>query len=518
VVVVGAGVGGLAAAILLAAKGIAVTLLEKEATPGGKMREVVAGGRAMDAGPTVFTMRAVFESLFAAAGTRLSDHVTLTPASVLARHAWPDGSRLDLFADRARSVDAIGAFAGPEEARRYLAFSDRAKALHDRLEKPFLHAAKSNPFGMAMRVGPLGGLSLLKAGAMLPLWKALGLVLKDQRLRQLYGRYATYCGASPFHAPALLMLIAHVEESGVWLVEGGMHQLALAMARVAHGLGVETIHGAEAAEILVASSRASGVRTKDGRVFAADAVVFAGDASALGEGLLGEGARPAAPAVGRDARSLSAVTWNITAPTAGFPLERHTVFFSSDYAREFREIFDRRRLPTEPTVYVCAQDRGEGATPKAGETERLLVLVNAPADGDTRNFDQGEMAACERATFGLLQRAGLSVQVTQKTARVTTPADFARLFPGTGGAIYGRAIHGFFGAFRRPGALSRLPGLHLAGGSVHPGPGVPMAALSGFRVAESVLSDFASTNRFPRTATSGGTSTGRATTAAMPSR
>jgi 1-hydroxycarotenoid 3,4-desaturase len=200
---------------------------------------------------------------------------------------------------------------------------------------------------------------------------------------------------------------------------------------------------------------------------------------------------PVPPAI----RSLSAVTWNLVAETRGFPLLRHTVFFSQDYPDEFDAIFRRTRLPNEPTVYLCAHDRDDrdGAAPEG--PERLLCLVNAPAAGDSHPFDPAEIERCETRTFTLLERCGLAVARESASRLVTTPADFHRLFPATGGALYGQASHGWRASFSRPGTRSRVPGLYLAGGSVHPGAGVPMAALSGRLAATAVLSDLTSTSR-----------------------
>lgn len=502
-VVIGAGVAGLCAALLLAARGLAVTVCDRAAAPGGKMREVVVDGVPIDAGPTVFTMRWVFEEILAEAGARLADHLTLRPAALLARHAWPDGAVLDLHADRDRTAEAIGAFAGAAAARGFRAFAARARAVFEALDRPFLRAERPGPVGLAARTGPAGLRRLFGASPFVTLWQALADHFADPRLVQLFGRYATYCGASPFAAPATLMLIAHVEQEGVWLIEGGMHRLARTLAALAEARGARLRYGCEVAEILVEAGRAAGVRLADGERLPATAVVCAADHAALAAGLFGPAARAAVVEDGAAPRSLSAVSWTLRAEARGFPLIRHTVFFSADYAAEFRALADGR-LPPDPTVYVCAQDRDEAAAP-AGP-ERLFVLVNAPPVGDAGRPTPEEIARCQEATFARLARAGLAIAARPEAMVVTTPADFARLFPATGGALYGRAVHGWRAAFRRPGATTRLPGLILAGGSVHPGPGVPMAALSGRLAAAAVMRDLASMRRYRRAATPGGTS------------
>ena len=493
VVIIGAGVGGLVTAIELAAQGLTVTLCERAPSPGGKLREVAVGPARLDAGPTVFTMRWVFEEVFAAAGASLGDRLTLKPAEVLARHAWEGGARLDLFAESARSVDAIAAFAGPAEGRRYLEFCAEARGIYETLRDPFIRGSRPSPAGLVGRVGLSGLGDLWQIKPYATLWSALGKRFKDQRLRQLFGRYATYCGSSPFLAPATLMLIAHVEQEGVWLVEGGMHRLAQALAELAHGLGAQFRYGTEVTEVLVQGKQAVGVRLAGGEELRAEAVVFNGDVQALQGGLLGTAARRAVPASAPAARSLSALTWNLVTKTAGFPLVRHTVFFSADYEKEFDELFAARRLPSQPTVYICAQDRDDQGNGTAGAAERLLCLVNAPANGDSHPYSPTEVEQCAERTFSLLNRCGLQIEPDQGHHQITSPADFARLFPATGGALYGQASHGWKASFSRPGSRSVLPGLYLAGGSTHPGAGVPMAALSGRLAASCVLADLAST-------------------------
>jgi 1-hydroxycarotenoid 3,4-desaturase len=493
VIIVGAGMGGLVAAIQLASRGIEVSVLERAAAPGGKMREVRVGDRRIDAGPTVFTMRWIFEEIFAEAGASLTDYLTLKPFEILARHAWSEHERFDLFADEERTIEAIGDFAGAAEAKRYRGFCEHARTIFETLDGPFIRASRPNPLSLVSRCGVRGFPGLRRIKPFDSLWQALGEHFKDERLRQLFGRYSTYCGSSPFLAPATLMLIAHVERQGVWSVEGGMHQTAVALARLAESLGANIEYDTDVAEILVEGGRARGVRLGSGERLSANAVVFNGDVAALANGRLGPGVTPAVGKIAPAERSLSAITWSLVAETEGFPLLRHSVFFCRDYAAEFDDIFGRSQVPREGTIYICAQDRGDHDDASPQGPERLLCLLNAPAKGDRHSFDTAEIEQCEQRAFSLLERCGLKVHRTPESGVVTTPAVFDQLFPATGGALYGQASHGWQASFTRPPSRSKVPGLYLAGGSTHPGAGVPMAAMSGKLAAASLLSDLGST-------------------------
>eukprot|EP01037_Dinobryon_pediforme_P016437 gene16437-16615_t len=477
VIVVGAGMGGLSCAIDLAASGAEVTLVEAASAPGGKMRTTPSAGGPIDSGPTVMTMRWVFEELFAAAGVSFGDRVRLRAADILARHAWPDGSKLDLFADRTRSADAIGTFSGKAAAKGFRDFCDHAGRIHDTLRDTFLTKPANGPVGLSQRIG-LGRMErLFDLRPFDTLWDVLGGYFPDPRLRQLFGRYATYCGSSPFLAPATLMLIAHVELEGVWMVEGGLQALADAMAELARSLGVTIRFGGERLD--------------------ADAVVVNGDPASL------RSATPLTPNMTPRQRSLSAITWTAQAMVEGMPLTRHNVAFSDDYPAEFRDLTERGRPPQKPTIYICAQDRGEGSAPPPGP-ERLLLLINAPPDGDRASYSSQDIRACEKRLIDQMARCGLRLDLSSAT--VTTPADFERMFPGTGGALYGKATHGWSAAFERAAAGTKVKGLYQAGGGAHPGAGVPMATLSGRLAAQRLRADFASTQLFRRAAITGGTS------------
>ncbi len=495
VAVVGAGIAGLVSALELARAGHEVRVFERQAAPGGKMRRIMAGGRPVDAGPTVFTMRWVFERIFADAGAVFADEVRLQPLRILARHSWNDSERLDLYSSVEESADAIGVFAGAREADGFRQFCVRARDIYNTLEEPFIRSPQPTPISLALGAGLRGLGDMWRISPFTTLWNALGDHFRDPRLRQLFGRYATYCGSSPFDAPATLMLVAHVEQEGVWIIEDGMFALAAALARLAEANGAVFSYNTEVEEVLARGDGVSGLRLRNGETVEADSVIVNADCAAVAAGLFGRSVAGTVSQLRRDQRSLSAMTWVMNAKTDGFPLIRHNVFFSSDYAAEFDDIFRRARLPREPTVYVCAQDRGDDPATFEGGPERLLILVNAPATGDTDLYAGAEVAECEERTFSLLQRQGLSVDRASAQTVQTTPSGFNQLFPATGGALYGAASHGWMASFSRPGGKTRIPGLYLAGGSVHPGPGVPMAALSGWLAAAQLAVDLNSTRR-----------------------
>ena len=485
--------GGLAAAVDLARQGAHVQVLERAAAPGGKMREVAVDGALIDAGPTVFTMRWVFDALFSDAGASLDEALELRATSVLARHAWTGGGELDLFADVERSIDAISAFSGPRDAQGYRDFCKRSREIYQTLRVPYIASARPTPLQLVQRVGVTNLAALWRTEPMRSLWNSLARYFHDPRLRQLFGRYATYVGSSPLDAPATLMLIAHVEQEGVWIVKGGMRRVADALRTLGERHGASYRFDAHVEEIIVESGRVASVRLAGGERMDCDAVVFNGDASALGTGLLGGAARAATRAVPPKQRSLSAVTWCVKTPTQGFKLHHHNVFFSDHYPAEFDAVFRNRSIVDDPTVYVCAQDRADESA-VGGAPERLLLLINAPADGDQHALSERAIATLAANSVSVMQRCGVDIDVSalhaSQHAVVTTPTDFNALFPGTGGALYGRANHGPMASFARPGSRTPGPGLYLAGGSAHPGPGVPMATLSGRLAAQAVLQDF----------------------------
>ena len=486
ITVVGAGIAGLCAALELSALGCQVTLLERAAQPGGKLRQLATATQAVDAGPTVLTLPGLFETILGAAGTSLAEHLVLRPLDLLARHAWSASERLDLFGDIERSAASIGSFAGAREAQGYRRFCRDSRRIYQTLTPGFLRRPAPQ-LGTLLANARLRDLWQLRPFT--TLWQALGDYFADPRLRQLFGRYATYCGSSPFQAPATLMLVAHVEQAGVWQVEGGMHRIALALAELLRTRGVELRYQAHVERLHLHNGRLHSVELANGERLSSNAVVVTCDTAALSAGLLGAGVAPAAAPIPVGQRSLSALTWTGAVATRGFELQRHNVFFSGDYAAEFAALRAGRCLDAQPTIYLCAQDRDDTSSPQPGQPERILCLRNAPANGDLHVHEPEEVRECLMQSLATMAHCGLQLIDPQPQLQATTPTDFNRLFPGSGGALYGPATHGWRSSFQRPGARTRTPGLYLAGGSTHPGPGLPMAALSGRNAARCLLQD-----------------------------
>lgn len=490
ILIVGAGIGGLTAALELAHRGLDVTVLEKSDAPGGKIRTIKVNGAAIDSGPTVFTMRWIFEQLFTDCSESFSTEFELEALDILARHSWGEAP-LDLYANTQKSADAIGQFAGARQAQLFLEFCKTAKKVYETLNGPFIESPRPNLLGMMSSLGVTKGKVLWDIGPFNNLWSSLASYFPDPRLHQLFGRYATYCGSSPYLAPATLMLIAEVEMKGVWSIKGGMTKIPEVIAGLAQKKGCHFQYGTEVQSLQFSGAKVSGVQLTSGEVIECDYLIFNGDIKALQRGLLGEKANTAIPQSLKQTDSLSAVTWSMRVRTSGFPLVRHNVFFNQPYQSEFTDIFEKRKLPESPTVYICAQDRTDFAN-QTNDYERLFCLVNAPANGDNQ-FDDEEIEQCEQKVFSLMRQYGLQLQDAQITR--TSPQQFAKLFPGRGGALYGQATHGWMSSFQRLGSQSQIPNLLLAGGSTHPGPGVPMAAMSGRLAAATLMAHLGLTKR-----------------------
>lgn len=489
----------MSAALRLAHAGARVTVFERHATPGGKMRTLPSSAGPVDAGPTVLTMKPVFDALFADVGARLEDHVTLLREPLLARHFWPDGTTLDLMADHDDSVANVGAAFGVRAAQEFERFCTRAARLFEKFDAPMMQAE-------APSLAALTG-TVLRNPAIIPDMaphQTLGQMLRqsvaEPKLAQLFARYATYVGGLPDQCPALLSLIWEAERRGVWHVEGGMHRLATAIEALARQRGATFQYDAHVTRIETAAGRPCAIHTESGRT-PVDAILFNGDPRALATGMLGSELKTVIAHGAVEPRSLSAQVQSFAAKVENrFPLAAHNVFFAQDPVDEYMPL-TQGRYQTDPTLYICAQDRFGGAQP--GGTERFEIILNAPATSHTPQ----ESDQCQSLIFTRLAAFGLRFSPTPDARTLTGPRSFDALFPASSGSLYGRSPAGMMAAFKRPTARTKMPGLYLAGGGAHPGAGVPMATLSARHAAEAMIKDLCLTSTSHPVAMPGGMST-----------
>lgn len=490
VVIVGGGIGGLSAAIRLAAAGLQVIVLEQNPTIGGKMGRVVADGFHWDTGPSVITMRHVFEDLFSSAGRRLEDYLRLQPIEPLTRYFYPDGTVLDATRNLPRMLEQIGRL-NPRDVEGYLAYLHYVARLH-RITGPVFIYDQPPALRSVLRVSPLDA---LRVDGLRTMDQAIQGFVRSPHLRQLLGRFATYVGASPYRAPATLNVIGHVElNGGVWYPTGGVYRIAEAMARLVQELGGEIRTSARVVSIDLASGaakpRVRGVTLADGAQLPAQSVIANVDVAQVYEHLL-----PPDLTARRRVRRLLAMEPSCSGFILLLGLRRtyphlahHNIFFSSDYRREFDAIFRQATPASEPTIYIAITSKTDPDHAPSGH-ENWFVLVNVPALGPA--WDWGQNAASYRdCVLDRLGEFGLDVREHLVAEQMITPLDLERLTGARQGALYGSSSNNRFAAFRRPhNRAPEVAGLYFAGGTTHPGGGVPLATLSGRVAAALALRD-----------------------------
>ncbi|MGY1778813.1 phytoene desaturase family protein [Geodermatophilus sp. SYSU D01036] len=491
VVVVGAGLGGLAAAARLGALGHRVTVLEQSGAVGGKLGWYARDGHAFDTGPSLVTLPQVLRDLFDATGGPLEESVDLVRLDPAVDYRFADGTRLAVPGHLDAVPGALDAALGDDAGTQWRALLERAGAMWAITEQPFLRS-------------PLRGAATLARLARDPAdvaavapWQTLrGLgarYLRDPRLRVLLDRYATYSGSDPRRAPAVLATVPYVEQAfGSWYVRGGLHRLAEAVAERAREHGADVRTGTPVRRVLRDGGRVAGVELAEGGEVTADVVVSGADATALYAGLLPPDRRTRAVRRGltRATPSLSGFVLLLALRGRTPGLAHHTVAFPADYDAEFDAVFGtgrHRGLPCpvpDPTVYVSAPD--DPATRPDDDSESWFVLVNAPRHDPECGVDWDTPGLADRYATRVLEvmaARGLDVRSRLRWCVTRTPADLARETGSVGGSIYGTSSNGARAAFLRPGNAAPVRGLYLVGGSSHPGGGLPLVTLSAEIVA-----------------------------------
>jgi phytoene desaturase len=480
IVVVGGGVGGLAAAIRLRSLGHDVTVFERNDVVGGKLAVHVRDGYTFDVGPSLVTLPHVVDEVFRAAGTTLDEQLDMVRLDPQFVYHWPDGSSMtvpDGDEDTARAFEEFV----PGSGEQWRSFDARGRRIWDVAERTFFAGPMSNPWSLAKRLR--SPFDLTAIDPMRTLHRAAESFFDDPRLVQWVDRYATYSGSSPYAAPATLGCIPHIEARfGCWYPIGGLDALRSAFERVAADIGVEIRTGADVARIIAAPGEAvSGVELADGSTDCADIVIANTDAEHLYADLL-----PDADALARARRAKRSTSGfvmcvGVRGLTPG--LHHHNVWFSESYRAEYDQL-DAGHLADDPTIYACVSSVTDPTQAPDG-CENWFLLVNTPPDVEVDPDAYGELVLDRLADRGPDLRARMEFVDT------ITPSDIERRYRSPGGAIYGTSSNGKRAAFVRPANRGARPGLYLVGGSSHPGGGLPLVTTSAKIVTEMITEDLA---------------------------
>lgn len=491
VIVIGAGVAGLAAACRLAALGHRVTVLERSAHLGGKAGETTVDDFRFDLGPSLFTLPGELDAVFLDAGKQPRDYYDYRRLDVCCHYFFSEGSSLRAYADPERFGAEVERVTGEPRAAviRYL---EDARQLYDSTAPLFLgHSVH--------RLSTFTSSGAFKTLARLPVRRLFGTMhdhnrrmFKDRRLVQLFDRYATYNGSDPYRASGMLTQIPHLEHNlGAYFPKGGMVVIPTALARLGAELGVEFKTNTSAERILHDGTRVLGVRANGGDL-PADVVVCAGDVLPAYRNLLPDLRAP--KVVLNQERSSSGVIFYWGMRQTFSELDVHNIFFSSNYQREFEDIFVRKTIPEDPTIYVHISSKVEPGDAPAG-CENWFVMVNVPSDAG-QPWDELISALRRRVLDRLTAALGRPVEPLIMNESLLEPRLIERRTSSAGGALYGPSSNQRRAAFsRHPNFSRRLRGLYFCGGSVHPGGGIPLCLSSAKIVAQEVRRSAAPVSR-----------------------
>ncbi len=486
-VVIGAGLGGLSAAISLATDGYAVTVLEKNGLPGGKLNVATKDGFRFDLGPSLLTMPHVFAALFERAGRSMSDYVRFRELPTQWRNFFEDGVRFDFCSDLRQQEHELSKL-GPEAGRGFLAFLEYSRSLLKLTERGYF-ASGLESLGETLAHY---GLDALRFDPARSLDGGVRRFVREPHLVDALNYFVKYVGSSPYDAPALLNLLPYVQWGyGVWYVEGGMHALARALEALLRDLGGEISYGVEVVGLQREAGRIRAVLGAESQRFAADVVVSNMEVLPFYERIAAE--PPSFLARYRKfAPSCSGLVLHLGVDRCYPELAHHNVFHSRNAREHFDSVFERRVLSEDPTLYVVAPSKTDPALAPAG-CEVIKVLPHIPHLERDDDFSEEDYAALRERVLAKLERMGLEGLRRHIVAEETlTPREIARLYASNGGSIYGVVSDRFKNlGFKAPQRSERYANLYFVGGSVNPGGGMPMVVLSGQLAAAKIREDLA---------------------------
>jgi len=481
-IVIGAGIGGIAASIRLARKGYSVKVFEASNYPGGKLSEFKMGDYRFDRGPSLFTLPTYVEELFELCNEKMSEHFCYSELPILCNYFYPDGFRFEAKGNREENIKAI-VHAFDEDEKKVRAFFSKSEFIYNTTAPLFLE----RPLKLSKLYKTKAFWNGILRIPQLPLVGSYTLQLKkyfkNPKTIQYFQRYATYNGSSPYKTPALMQLLPHVEQGiGAFIPDKGMYDITLQLFELAKRQGVEFVFNSNVEEIIIEEKRAVGIRFNTIQIETANVVVSNMDVFPTYKKLLPKEREPKVILNQEKSSSALIFYWGLKG-YVNKSLSIHNIFFSADYIDEFRNIFEIETLANDLTVYVHVTSKHIASdAPENGEN--WFVMVNAP-NNKGQNWDEIVTRTRENIIQKLESMLGERFEDKICCEHVWTPRGIEADTSSHLGALYGNASNSASAAFfRHANNSSRIKDLYFVGGSVHPGGGVPLAILSAKTMAE----------------------------------
>ncbi|WP_397446050.1 1-hydroxycarotenoid 3,4-desaturase CrtD [Polaribacter sp. R77954] len=485
VIVVGAGIAGLAAAVRLQSSGFLVTVFEANAYFGGKLTAFSENGYRFDMGPSLFTMPQFVEDLFKSAHKNSQDYFQYKKKEVVCKYFYEDGTRFTAAADTKQfAKNATKSF--NVDAAKLTNYFNKSKKKYDLTASLFLEQSlhKLSTYLSKDTINAIFSINSLDINTTLHNYNSTA--FKDEKLVQLFDRFATYNGSSPYKTPGIMSMIPHLEQYfGTYFPKGGMHSITKSMYKLAKDIGVQFQFNTLVDEIIVEDKKAKGIVVKNQKYFS-DIVVSNADVVPTYRKLLKKQQAP--EKILSQPRSSAALIfyWGITKE---FPeLDLHNIFFSKDYKKEFEVIFDDKNVCDDPTIYVNITSKEEKNDAPKG-SENWFVMVNVPS-----NTGQDWDEIIKRTKINVIAKLSKILNIDfEKLINFESILDPRKIESNTQsyqGALYGASSNNKFAAFlRHPNFSQTIKNLYFCGGSVHPGGGIPLCLLSGKIVSELIVKD-----------------------------
>ncbi|WP_316798561.1 1-hydroxycarotenoid 3,4-desaturase CrtD [Pedobacter frigidisoli] len=473
-IIVGSGVAGIASAIRMAVKGYDVAVFEANGYPGGKLTEISVNGFRFDAGPSLFTMPQYVDELFRLAGKNPDDYFQYEKLDEICKYFYEDGLTLTAQADLNEFAKEIEEKTN-SSAQEIKKFLSKSQTIYDVTHRVFLersiHKIKSflhwDTLKSVFRFG--------KIDAFRTQGKANNLFFKDQRIAQLFNRYATYNGSNPYQAPATLNVIPHFEyHFGAFFPKKGMHSITLSLIQLAKDLGVKFHFNSKVTEIVYDKAKVAGIKT--GGTFISAALVISNlDIWFTYRNLLKKLSPPTKLLSQERSSSALIFYWGMK---GNYPeLGLHNIIFAEDYKAEFDAIWRAKTIYHDPTIYINISAKHVKTDAPDGH-ENWFVMINVPAN-NSQDWDSLILSAKQNIIAKISRILNKDINGNILCEEILDPRSIEMKTGSYQGSLYGNSSNNQFSAFMRHSNFStQIKGLYFCGGSVHPGGGIPLALLS----------------------------------------